>query len=66
MDQLITLLIYIVIFAIFAYGLYWVCVNFSLPQPVMWICGALLLIIILYFLARQIGAPSYSIVPLRR
>lgn len=66
MDQLITLLIYIVIFAIFAYGLYWVCVKFSLPQPVMWICGALLLIIILYFLARQLGAPGYSIVPLRR
>lgn len=55
MQQLIQLIIYIVVFAIAAYGLYWICVKFSLPQPVLWICGAILLIIILLFLAGQIG-----------
>jgi hypothetical protein len=53
--QLIQLLIYIVVFAIVAYGLYWICVKFSLPQPVMWICGAILLIVVLVFLANQLG-----------
>lgn len=37
------------------YGLYWVCVKFQLPQPVMWICGAILLIIILLFVSRELG-----------
>ncbi len=55
MDQLIQLIIYVVIFAIVAYGLYMVCVKFALPQPVLWICGAILLIIILVFLSSQLG-----------
>lgn len=55
MQQLIQLLVYVVAFAIAAYGLYWVCTKFALPQPVMWICGAILLIIILVFLSGQIG-----------
>ena len=46
MPQLIQLLICIIVFFIVAYGLYWVCVKFSVPQPVMWICGAILLIIL--------------------
>ncbi len=61
--QLISLLIYIVIFAIVAYGLYWVCVNFKLPDPVMWVCGALLLIVLLLFLANQLGLSSGVIGP---
>jgi hypothetical protein len=64
-DQLIQLLIYIVIFAIVAYGLYWVCTKFGLPQPVLWICGALLLIVILLFLSHQLGGGG-SLFPLRR
>lgn len=55
MEALIQLIIYIVIFAIVAYGLHWVCVTYALPQPVLWICGAVLLIILLMFLARMVG-----------
>lgn len=67
MDQLIALIIYIVIFAIVGYGLWWICVKFALPQPVLWICGAILLIIVLLFLSRQLGGgPSLSLPPLRR
>ena len=55
MDQLITLIVYVVIFAIVAYGLWWICVTFTLPTPVLWICGAILLIVILMFLSRQFG-----------
>ena len=55
MDQLIQLIIYVVIFAIVAYGLYWICTKFGLPQPVLWICGAILLIIVLLFLSHQFG-----------
>lgn len=55
MEQLIQLLIYLVVFAIVASGLYWVCVKFALPQPVLWICGAILLIIILVFVSGQLG-----------
>ena len=58
MNQLIMLLVYIVIFAVVAYGLYWVCQKFALPQPVMWICGVILLLIILIFTAQQLGAPG--------
>ncbi len=55
MGQLIQFIIYIIIFAIIAYGLYWVCTKFALPTPVLWLCGAILLIIILLFLASQLG-----------
>ena len=67
MDQLIQLLIYIVIFAVVGYGLWWVCTKFSLPQPVLWICGAILLIIILLFIARELGGGAgVSLFPMRR
>ena len=65
MDQLIQVIIYIVIFAIVGYGLYWVCTKFGLPQPVLWICGAILLIIILLFVSKELGGGA-SIFPLRR
>ncbi len=55
MEQLIQLIIYILIFAIVGYGLYWICTKFALPQPVLWICGGIMLIILLLFLARQLG-----------
>jgi len=55
MDQLIQLIVYIIVFAIIAYGIHWVCTKFSLPQPVLWICGAILLIILLLFLSHQLG-----------
>lgn len=65
MDQLIQLIIYIVIFAIVAYGLWYVCTKFGMPQPVFWICGAVLLIIILLFLNRQLGGGAVNW-PMRR
>lgn len=55
MQQLIYLLVAIVIFAIVAYALKWVCTSFQLPTPVLWICGAVLLIILLIFCANQLG-----------
>jgi hypothetical protein len=65
MDQLIQFLIYIVIFGVVAYGLWWVCTHFGLPQPVMWVCGAILLIIILVFLSGQLGGGGVSLFPRR-
>ena len=65
MQVLISLLIWIVIFAIVAYGLYWVCTKFGLPQPVLWICGAILLIFILVFVAGQLGEGGASFPLLR-
>jgi ABC-type transport system involved in cytochrome c biogenesis permease subunit len=55
MPQLISLIIAIVIFAIVAYGLKWVCDSFSLPAPVLWLCGAVLLIILLIWISGQLG-----------
>ena len=66
MEQLIQLIIYIVIFAVVGYGLWWVCTKFALPQPVLWICGAILLIIILLFLSRQLGVGAGLAWPAKR
>ena len=59
MQNLIHLLIYAIIFAIVAYGLKWVCDNFGMPPPVLWICGGVLLIVLLLFAAGQlhVGLP---------
>ena len=53
---LIMLLIDIIIFAVLAYALYWVCTKFfpTFP-PALWICGAVLLIVLLLFVSGQIG-----------
>jgi len=55
-SSLIVLLVDILVFAILAYGLYWVCVHFfpTFP-PALWICGAILLIVLLLFISGQIG-----------
>jgi hypothetical protein len=65
MDLLIQLLIWVVVFAILAYGVYWVCTKFfpNFP-PALWICGGILLIFLLLFISRQIGVGA-SIYPLR-
>lgn len=63
-QQLIPLIIYVMIFAIVGYGLWWVCTKFGLPQPVLWICGAILLIIILLFVSRELGGGT-ALLPLR-
>lgn len=54
-DQAIVLLINVLIFAVAAYALYWVCERFKLPTPAYWICGVLLIVIILLFLAGRLG-----------
>lgn len=55
MNQLIQFIIYIIIFAVVAYGLHWIVKTYELPQPVLWICGGILLIIVLLFLSNQLG-----------
>jgi hypothetical protein len=54
-NQVIYIIIAIVLFCIVAYGMKWVCTSFALPQPVLWLCGALLLIVLLLALAAQFG-----------
>lgn len=68
MEPLIHLIVYLILFAIIAYGLYWVCVKFTLPQPVLWICGAILLIVIFAFLSQELGLKDGGnwIPPLRK
>lgn len=65
-EALIALLIDIVIFAVVAYGLYWVCTHFfpTFP-PALWICGAILLIVLLLFVSGQIGSGPL-LLPLRK
>lgn len=61
MDPLISLIILVVIFAIVAFGCWWLCVKFTMPQPVYWIVGAVLLIILLMFISRELGSGSFSL-----
>lgn len=46
MDPLFSILLVVVVFALLAYGAYWICTKFQMPRPVMWFCGAVLLLII--------------------
>jgi predicted neutral ceramidase superfamily lipid hydrolase len=55
MNSLISLIIAVIVFCGVAYGMYWVVTKFGLPQPVLWICGAVLLIILLLFVAQMLG-----------
>ena len=59
MNVLIELLIVIIVLAVIGYAAWWLCVKFKLPDPVLWIVGAILLIGLLIFAARllQGGAP---------
>ena len=64
-ESLIALLIAAIIFCVIAYAMWWVCSHFF-PQfpPAMWICGAILLIILLLWVSGQFGAGP--LLPLRR
>lgn len=53
--DVINLLISVILFCVVAYGVWWVCVRFGMPAPVLWLCGAVLLIVLILFLARQLG-----------
>ncbi len=58
MEQLIPLLIDILVLALLGYGMYWVCTKFF-PNfaPALWICGVILLILILGMFTGSIPAP---------
>jgi hypothetical protein len=64
MDQLIGLLIAVLVFCCIAYGLWWICQRFF-PEfpPARWICGVILLIMLLAFFGHVSGGGS--IWPLR-
>ncbi len=60
MNTLILVLICLVVFAVAAYGLLWICNKFF-PEfpPARWICGAILLIVALVFLSQQFPLLSF-------
>jgi hypothetical protein len=59
--QIVQIIIWIIIFCVVAYGMLWVCQRFGLPQPVLWLCGALLLIVLLLFVASQFAGAGTSL-----
>lgn len=63
---MITLLIWILIFCLIAYGLFWVCQHFGLPRPIWWICGVILLLVLIAVLLRQANIQLPSTLPLTR
>ena len=50
-----SLLIWIIVFAILAYVINWVCVRFDVPRPVFWLIGLILLLILLNRIAEISG-----------
>ena len=65
METLVVLLVDIVIFALVAYALFWICTRFFPNfQPALWVCGALLLLVLLFFVSGQLGGPL--LLPLRK
>lgn len=59
--DLISLIVVIVLFACICWGLAWVVRTFGMPQPVLWIIGALLIIILLMFLLKATGVYSLDL-----
>jgi hypothetical protein len=56
----IGLILAVLFFALLAVGLLWICGKFFPEFPIArWICGALLLIIILLFASGQVHLPFY-------
>ncbi len=54
MPALVTLLIWILLFCCLAWALLWICTRFW-PEfpPARWICGVILLILLIYFAMGQ-------------
>ena len=52
---MIGILIAVLLLCIAAWGMYKICTMFQLPPPAFWICGAILLIIIICWLSGQLG-----------
>lgn len=57
-QRLIDLVIIIVLFSIVAGAMYYVCKKFELPQMVLWVCGAFLLVVIIVFAFNQTNGIS--------
>ena len=55
MDALMQLMVAVVVFSIIAVGLWFLCKKFELPQPVLWICGAILILILFAYLIDHTG-----------
>lgn len=66
--QIIQIAIYIAVFCFVAYGCVWLCQKFQMPVWVLWICGAILLIVLLLFVAGQFsgGGPQFNLLPHQR
>jgi len=58
-QNIINIILTVVIFAVAAWGLHWICIKFQLPQPVLWICGVALLIVVLLYLSGEIRLPLF-------
>ena len=64
-ESLIALLIAAIVFCVIAYAMYWICAHFFPHfEPALWICGAILLILLILFVSGQFG--TGPLVPLRR
>lgn len=63
MEELIRLLIWVMLFCGAAYGMLWVCDKYGLPWPVKWICGGILLVVLLFAVARISGFTVPKLVP---
>lgn len=61
MNVLIELIIILVVLAVVGYAAYWICQKFKLPDPVLWVVGAVLLIGLLIFATHVIqgGGPVF-------
>jgi hypothetical protein len=51
MEPLISILIAVLIFAVIAYGAFYICDRAGFPLPVRWIIGVILLLVLLYYVA---------------
>ena len=58
-QNIVNLILTVLVFAVATYGLHWICIKFALPQPVLWICGVALLIVVLLYLSGQIRLPLF-------
>ena len=68
MLPLIYLIVYVVLFFVAVYGATLLLAKFKMPDPAWWITGAVFLIILLLFVANQIGVSggSWPIFPSHR
>jgi hypothetical protein len=55
MQPLIYLIVYVVLFCVAVYGAKLLLSAFKMPDPAYWITGAIFLIILLLFVANQMG-----------